>query len=566
MNKIYTLPCLYGIGFYHNRNSAISYVDQNGKSHLVSQKNKVKLIYHNFVFLRGLEFLLFGLYFFFKNIIKMPFEFKQNGTVKSVANSLNISFKYVLYAFLFLVGAIIALLLFGYVPIRLAVLIAGYSSSAILNRLVVAVLKIALLYIVLLSVRYLTPFRQFYRFNACGNFVTFDDIHRPTNFLNYLVFGFCFSFFVVSMAGLTANSLYKPFVNLLISLFCFTISYEILLLLENSKFTWLRKSCIITSFLVNEKPTNTEVYISMSAFNEVKFMNTNKRQALDSQNFKDGEVSFSSIYAESKLKLKNAGIDDDSELDFLLCEVLNTKRGKLRLITKIKSSQKKQIEEAIKRRIGGEPITKIFGHTNFYGYDFVVTKDVLSPRQETEILVETALKHIKGKMRVLDLCTGSGIIAVCIAKKSDASVVATDISSRALEVAQKNADKNNVKITFKKSDLFLNLKSNKKFDIIVSNPPYIPTSDIENLDTEVKDYDPHISLDGGDDGLRFYVDIIESAPQFLNKNGMIFFEVGKGQSKDVAKFLEKDFENIKIVKDYSGINRVVYATKKTKRK
>lgn len=566
MNKIYTLPCLYGIGFYHNKNSAISYVDQNGKSHIVSQKNKVKMIYHNFVFLRGLEFLLFGLYFFFKNIIKMPFELKQNGAVKSVANSLNISFRYVFYALLFVVAVAIALLFFGYVPIRLAVIITSYSSSAVLNRLVVAILKIVLLYVLLLSVKYLIPFRQFYRFNACGNMVTFEQIHRPTNFLNYIVFGFCFSFFVVSMVGLTANTLYKPFVNLLISLFCFTISYEILLLLENSKFIWLRKSCIITSFLVNEKPTSTEVYIAMSAFNEVKFMNTNKRQVLDSQNLKDGEVSFSSIYAESKLKLKNAGIDDDSELDFLLCEVLNTKRGKLRLITKIKQSQKKQIEEAVKRRISGEPITKIFGHTNFYGYDFIVTKDVLSPRQETEILVETALKHIKGKKRVLDLCTGSGIIAVCIAKKSDANVVATDISSRALEVAQKNAEKNNVKIALKKSDLFLNLKTTKKFDIIVSNPPYIPTSDIEGLDVEVKDYDPRISLDGGEDGLKFYVDIIDAAPQYLNKHGMIFFEVGKGQSRDVAKFLEKDFENIKIVKDYSNINRVVYATKKSKRK
>ncbi len=565
MKKIFTLPCLYGVGFYYNKNCAISYVDQNGKSHIVSEKNKAKIIYHNFVFLRGLEYLIFGLYYFIKNIIKMPFDFKENGAIKSASKSLNISVRYILMSLFILLALAVSLLLFGYVPVRLSVLITGYNQSAFLTKFIVALIKVTLVYAVLLSVKYLIPFRQFYRFNSCGNFITDDVVHKPTNFLNYIVFGFCFSFIVVSFVGLTANNFLKPILNLLISIFCFTIAYEILLLLDNSKLSWLKKSCIITSFLVNEKPTNTEVYIALSAYSEVKFMNTKKRDIVSTEDFKEGEVSFSSIYAESKLKLKNAGITDDSELDFLICEVLNVKRGKLRLITKIKQTQKKQIEDAVKRRIAGEPITKIFGHTNFYGYDFIVTKDVLSPRQETEILVETVLKQIKGKVRVLDLCTGSGIIAICIAKKSNATVVATDISSRALDIAQKNAEKNNVKVTFKKSDLFLNLKSIKKFDIIVSNPPYIPTEEIENLDVEVKNYDPHISLDGGQDGLLFYSNIISQAPSFLTKGGKIFFEVGKGQSLDVAKLLEKDFEKINIIKDYNKINRVVYATKKIKK-
>ncbi len=562
MRKIFTLPCLYGVGFYYNKNCAISYVDQSGKSHIISQKNKAKIIYHNVVFLRGLEYLVFGLYYFIKNLIKMPFEFKESGTIKSASKSLNVSFRYILVAVFIIVALAISLFLFGYVPMRLSVFLTGYIQSELLTRFVVAAIKVALVYAILLTVKYLTPFRQFYRFNSCGNFITDEVYHKPTNFLNYIVFGFCFSFIVLSFVGFTANNFLKPIINLLICLLCFTISYEILLLLDNTQLIWLKKSCIITSFLVNEKPTNTEVYIALSAYSEVKFMNTKKRNVVNTEDLKDGEVSFSSIYAESKLKLKNAGITGDSELDFLICEVLNVKRGKLRLITKIKQSQRKQIEDAVKRRISGEPITKIFGHTNFYGYDFIVTKDVLSPRQETEILVETVLKNINGKMRVLDLCTGSGIIAVVLAKKSDATVFATDISSRALDIAQKNAEKNNVKITFKKSDLFLNLKSIKKFDIIVSNPPYIPSDEIDSLDIEVKSFDPRISLDGGEDGLMFYKNIISNAPKFLTKGGKIFFEVGKGQSSDVAKLLEKNFENINIVKDYNKINRVVYATKK----
>ena len=565
MKNLFSLPCLYGVGFYNNKNCAISYVDGFGNSHIVSKKNKIKLIYHDFVFLRGFEYLIFGMYFFIKNLIKMPFEFKDSGVVKSASKSLNISLKYVLLAFFVVISAIFALFIFGYLPIKISVAITNYSQNAFFTRFIIAIIKIVFLYILLISVKYLTCFRQFYRFNSCGNVITFDSCHRPTNFLNYIVFAFCLTNIVVSFVGLTANNILKPIINLLICLFCFTISYEILLLLEKSKFSWLRKSCIITSFLVNEKPTNTEIYIALSAFSELKFMNTKKREEVSTKEFKEGEVSFSSVYAECKLKLKDAGISEPSELDFLLCEVLNVKRGKLRLITKIKQSQKKQIDDAIKRRINGEPITKIFGHTNFYGYDFIVTKDVLSPRQETEILVETVLKNIKGKMRVLDLCTGSGVIAICVAKKSQATVVASDISSKALDVAQKNAEKNNVKIIFKKSDLFLNLKSIKKFDIIVSNPPYIPSNEILGLDVEVKDYDPLISLDGGDDGLRFYEQIILEAPLHLNKGGKIFFEVGKGQSVDVVKLLEKDFENIKVIKDYNKINRVVYATKKSKR-
>ena len=294
-------------------------------------------------------------------------------------------------------------------------------------------------------------------------------------------------------------------------------------------------------------------------------MRNRKRTIVNTENFKDQEISFSSVYAENKQRLKNAGIDDISELEFLMCEVLNVKRGKLRLITKIKETQKKQIEDAVKRRIEGEPITKIFGRTNFFGYDFIVTKDVLSPRMETELLIETVIKFCKDKKRVLDIGTGSGVIAICIAKKTDANVTATDISSKALQVAKKNAEKNNVKVNFKLSDLFLNLKSVKKFDIIVSNPPYISSDSIENLDVEVKNFDPHLALDGGSDGLKFYRKIIMLAPKQLTKNGRIFFEVGKGQAKEVAKLLQDDFEDIVVIKDYNKIDRIVYAKLKSKR-
>ena len=329
--------------------------------------------------------------------------------------------------------------------------------------------------------------------------------------------------------------------------------------MENSKLKWVNKMSIITSFFITEKPSKTEEYIALSALNEVIFMQDKKRGFVDTEEFKNGEVSFSSIYAENKEKLKNAGIVDASEIDWLICEVLGINRGQIRLQTKISIENKKKIENAVQKRIKGEPITKIFGHANFYGYDFKVNKDVLSPRMETEILVENVLKFATDKMNILDLCTGSGVIAISIAKNVKANVFGVDISEKALVVANENAQLNNVKVNFKLSNLFDNLKTSKKFDIIVSNPPYIPTKDIEKLDVEVKDYDPKLALDGGDDGLDFYRRIVKECPKHLSKNGMLFLEIGYGEKHEILELLKQDFENVKVIKDYNKIDRVVIA-------
>ena len=163
----------------------------------------------------------------------------------------------------------------------------------------------------------------------------------------------------------------------------------------------------------------------------------------------------------------------------------------------------------------------------------------------------------------MDLGTGSGAIAVSIAKNSDADVTAVDISKSALLTAEANAKKNDVKIEFLHSNLFDNLKRKRKFDIIVSNPPYIPTKEIEKLDKNVKECDPVLALDGGEDGLDFYRKIAEHAPLRLNQNGLIFFEVGKGQAKAVRKILrDNGFEDIKTIKDYNKIERVICGKRK----
>ena len=181
-------------------------------------------------------------------------------------------------------------------------------------------------------------------------------------------------------------------------------------------------------------------------------------------------------------------------------------------------------------------------------------------------MVEEVIHEIQNravKLKVLDLCTGSGCIAITIAKNTDAKVYAVDISEAALTVAKKNATTHNANVKFINSDLFNNLKK-EKFDIIISNPPYIRSKDILALEDEVKKNDPLISLDGGEDGLYFYREIAKSAPKYLNKNGKIFLEIGINEAKSVKKLLQNNFENIKIKKDYSGIDRVVIADIKKK--
>ena len=246
---------------------------------------------------------------------------------------------------------------------------------------------------------------------------------------------------------------------------------------------------------------------------------------------------------------------DKSEVNILFCEALGLDYTKLLSKTEITEQEKKLVEKALKRRLKGEPIQKIFKRAYFCDYQFFVNKNVLCPRPETELLVEECLKFANSKSKVLDLCTGSGAIAISLQKKLDAEVVCSDISSKALYVAKKNAKALGVKVKFIKSDMFENIKS--KFDIIVSNPPYIPSRDIESLDREVKNYDPKISLDGGETGLDFYRIIAKNAKAHLTGNGKVLLEVGKGQAKKVKNMLEKVGFVCYIKKDYNNIDRIV---------
>lgn len=222
--------------------------------------------------------------------------------------------------------------------------------------------------------------------------------------------------------------------------------------------------------------------------------------------------------------------------------------------------------ELIDRRASGEPTQYITGVQEFMGIRFKVDTRVLIPRQDTEILVEDVLKYAKArksKLKVLDLCTGSGAIAISLAKKnSDLKLTAVDVSKDALDVAKKNATSAGVSgnIEFIQSDMFKNLKS-KKFDIIISNPPYIKTSVLPTLQREIYEHEPMLALDGGDDGLDFYRQIIDESPQYLRQNGALFLEIGYDQGSDISIALEMSgkYKNVQIKKDLLEFDRVVTA-------
>lgn len=274
-------------------------------------------------------------------------------------------------------------------------------------------------------------------------------------------------------------------------------------------------------------------------------------------------MNYIGLKKELEKRFIDANIDETADIDWIICEITGKSRSMLPFIREFSKEELEKIEDAIKKRLNHIPLGLIFGKSNFYGRDFIVTNDTLIPRIDTEILIEKIIKSVgqdykeNGKTpTILDIGTGTGAIAITLQKETNSVCYAVDISEKALAVAKQNAKNLKADVKFSKSDLFDSIKD-LKVDIIVSNPPYIKTAVIKLLDSEVRDNEPILALDGGADGLDFYRKIIEQAKMHLNIDGEIFFEIGFDQGEAVKLLLEKDFENIEIIKDYSNNDRVV---------
>jgi release factor glutamine methyltransferase len=270
---------------------------------------------------------------------------------------------------------------------------------------------------------------------------------------------------------------------------------------------------------------------------------------------------------KAKEFLERSGIDDAGrEAELIISHCLGMDRATLyRDNPRIPEDLISKIDESLKRRAKREPLQYILGYTEFYGLKINLGSGVLIPRPETELLVEEAKKIISNfefrisNFKFLDLCTGSGCMALALAREfPEAQIYGTDTSEVAIRYAKENAELNQIKnVTFKKGSLFKPVKD-FKFDLIVSNPPYIRRNDIESLQPEIKDWEPVEALDGGENGLDYYRAIIPEVRNYLNEGGCLLLELGVSQSDEVKKMSEDaGFINISLVKDYAGIERII---------
>ena len=275
------------------------------------------------------------------------------------------------------------------------------------------------------------------------------------------------------------------------------------------------------------------------------------------------EILVKDFVKENTDKLDAAGISDASVDIWLLLEhFADVKKSDYFANQEMAVSEvvAGQLKEAVEKRINHIPVQHIIGETEFMGLTFKVNGKVLVPRLDTEILVDEVVKYVGDDfVKILDMCTGSGCIAITVSDMCDnATVVGSDISKDAIEIAQENNKLNQTDVTFVESDLFENIDG--LFDVIISNPPYIKTEEIEHLQEEVRLHDPKLALDGGESGLEFYRRIISDSKKYLKTNGMIFFEIGFDQAQEVSDILKKNgYHDIVVKKDLSGLDRVVIA-------
>jgi len=278
-------------------------------------------------------------------------------------------------------------------------------------------------------------------------------------------------------------------------------------------------------------------------------------------------VTYNDLYLNVRQRLRESGVEAATlEARELVCFGTGKSREELTRDSRLYASPEREerVRRLLERRMAGEPVAYLIGEWEFYGLPLDISREVLIPRPDTEVLAEQAIAYIRtlGECRVLDLCAGSGCIGLAVAAQApQARVALGEIDDSALKICRQNIRRNGLssRVTPIQTDaLEKPPRSLGEFQCIVSNPPYIPTADIAGLDASVRDYEPRLALDGGEDGLRFYRAIARDWREALAPGGRLYFEVGIGQADEVLRIMRaQGFGDIQIVKDRHGIPRVV---------
>ncbi|MBR2024044.1 MAG: peptide chain release factor N(5)-glutamine methyltransferase [Clostridia bacterium] len=337
------------------------------------------------------------------------------------------------------------------------------------------------------------------------------------------------------------------------------VSYEILRLLaktQNKFFLIFKFPGLLLQRLTTKEPDDKMIECAITAFQTVLAMDENEN--LPERVFiTQGKMSV--LLENTKKRFARFAIEAD-EAEWIFALTLDIPKSAVATEERIlKINQAAEIIRIADERLTGRPLWYIIGDADFCGYTIKVDERVLIPRPETEELVMLCVGAAEEGHSILDLCTGSGAIAIAVYKELEKSnrkvnVTAVDVSEDALALAKENAELNGADIKFVKSNMFTRLRA--RYDIIVSNPPYIPSKEIDGLQREVKDYEPRIALDGGEDGLDFYRIIAKELPKYLNRNGMLIMEVGNGEAEQIVK-LFKNCSYSMIFKDFNGVARYV---------
>ena len=378
------------------------------------------------------------------------------------------------------------------------------------------------------------------------------------------IFVFALANWLLAMTGMTgirwADFLISFVVKLLLLPVVAAISYEILRLLSKTDSVLvlpLKAPGYLLQMLTTEEPDEKMIECAISAFRKAKEMDddpSSPEQAFAT------ETKLSALLAMMKKSFAARGIDE-SDAEWIASLELDIPRSALaeeRLVTRKECAR---ILDVFGRRLTGRPLWYVYGDAEFYGYTFKVDERVLIPRPETEILVRHAVTTLKDGDSMLDLCTGCGAVAVAVAceaaKDKNVTVVGTDISEDALEVARENARLNKANVTFLKADLFDGVRG--RFNLITANPPYVRSGEISSLPRDVRDFEPHLALDGGVDGLDYYRRIAAKINRYILRGGMCILECGEGQAQEIIRIFRTvaRCDYAMVARDLAGVERVV---------
>ncbi len=356
------------------------------------------------------------------------------------------------------------------------------------------------------------------------------------------------------------NKLIRIGVKILLLPFIASISYEILRLLAKTKnkfFLIFKFPGLLLQRLTTREPTDDMIECAVAAFTTVLKMDEDP--TIPERVFATAG-KLNALLQNTKKRFAANGVDEE-EAEWIFALTLDIPKSTVETDeSMLSAAQAKQIIRIADERLTGRPLWYVIGDADFCGYKIKVDERVLIPRPETEDLAMMIVAAAKDGDKILDLCTGSGAIAIAVAKelqkrKIHAEITASDISDGALALAKENAEYNGAEIRFVQSDLFENIGG--RYEIIVSNPPYIPTQTIATLQREVRDFEPHLALDGGADGLDIYRKIAAQAQDYVTAGGSLFMEVGEGEAADVAKLFRG---KAMIAKDFNGVDRYVKIT------